>query len=44
MVMNHLRYGRATHISDLASHFRVALCCSLFCYGVEFESNYNAQF
>ena len=27
-------------ISDLNSHFRVALCCSLFCTGVEFESKY----
>ena len=31
-------------ISVLSSHFRVALCCSLFCKGVEFESKYKTQF
>ena len=31
-------------ISDLNSHFRVALSCSVFCRGVEFESNDETQF
>ena len=30
-------------ISDLKSHFRVALGCSLFCRGVEFESKYKTH-
>ena len=35
---------RFCFISELNSHFCFALCCLLFCRGVEFQSKYRTQF